>query len=92
VRGFDDVEVVTLEWVAWFNQERLLAPLGYVPPAEFVAQYYDTHHTHKSMGVLNQTSLLKTRGGSVCNAFSERGPCALVGGCYIRNNQPRILF
>ena len=40
-RGFEDVELATLEWVAWFNQERLLAPLGYVPPAEFEAQYYE---------------------------------------------------
>lgn len=39
-RGFDDVEYATLEWVAWFNQQRLLAPLGYVPPAEFEEQYY----------------------------------------------------
>ncbi len=52
-RGFEDVEMAALEWVAWFNQERLLAPLGYVPPAEFEAQYYDTHHTHTSVGVLN---------------------------------------
>jgi transposase InsO family protein len=39
-RGFDDVEYATLEWVAWFNQQRLLEPLGYVPPAEFEEQYY----------------------------------------------------
>ena len=32
-RGFEDVEYATLEWVAWFNQQRLLEPLGYVPPA-----------------------------------------------------------
>jgi transposase InsO family protein len=39
-RGFDDVEYATLEWVAWFNQQRLLAPLGYVPPAEFEEQFF----------------------------------------------------
>jgi transposase InsO family protein len=39
-RGFDDVEYATLEWVAWFNQQRLLAPLGNVPPAEFEEQFY----------------------------------------------------
>jgi transposase InsO family protein len=38
-RGFDDVEYATLEWVSWFNTTRLLEPLGYVPPAEFEAQY-----------------------------------------------------
>ena len=27
-RGFENVEMATLEWVAWFNQERLRAPLG----------------------------------------------------------------
>ena len=39
---------LVLNWVARLNQERLLPPLGYVPPAEF-----DTRHTHTSMGVLN---------------------------------------
>ena len=39
-RGVDDVEYATLEWVAWFNTQRLLEPLGYVPPAEFEEQYY----------------------------------------------------
>jgi transposase InsO family protein len=39
-RGFDDVEYATLEWVAWFNTQRLLAPLGYVPPADFAEQFY----------------------------------------------------
>jgi len=39
-RGLEDVEFATLEWIAWFNQQRLLAPLGYVPPAEYEAQFY----------------------------------------------------
>ena len=64
-RGFEDVEMATLAWVAWFNQERLLEPLGHVPPSEFEAQYYDTHHTHTSVGVLHYTGLLNTRRGSV---------------------------
>ncbi len=38
-RGPDDVEMATLEWVSWFNTIRLLEPLGYLPPAEFEAQY-----------------------------------------------------
>ncbi|WP_341668219.1 IS3 family transposase [Alcaligenes sp. SDU_A2] len=28
------VELATLEWVSWFNHHRLLAPIGYIPPAE----------------------------------------------------------
>ena len=34
------VELATLEWVAWFNNHRLMAVLDYVPPAEFEANYY----------------------------------------------------
>jgi putative transposase len=35
------VEYATLEWVDWFNNRRLLEPIGYVPPAEFEAAYFD---------------------------------------------------
>jgi transposase InsO family protein len=45
-RRFDDVEYATLEWVAWFNQPRLLAPLGYLPPAEFEEQFYRARAAH----------------------------------------------
>jgi transposase InsO family protein len=34
------VEFATLDWVDWFNARRLLEPIGYVPPAEYEAQYY----------------------------------------------------
>ena len=34
------VEFATLEWVAWFNNVRLLEPIGYIPPAEAEANYY----------------------------------------------------
>ena len=37
--GHEQVERATLDWVHWFNTARLLAPLGYVPPAEFEEQY-----------------------------------------------------
>jgi transposase InsO family protein len=40
-RGVDDVELATLTWVAWYNADRLLEPLGYVPPAEFEQAFYD---------------------------------------------------
>ncbi len=39
-KGIDDVEYAVLEWVDWFNQRRLLGPIGYLPPAEFEAAYY----------------------------------------------------
>ena len=36
----ESVEMATLEWVAWFNHHRLLEPIGYIPPAEAEANYY----------------------------------------------------
>jgi putative transposase len=38
---FEAVEFATLTWVDWFNTRRLLEPIGYVPPAEYEAQYYE---------------------------------------------------
>lgn len=39
-RSFEAVEYATLEWVNWFNNWRLLEPIGNIPPAEAEAQYY----------------------------------------------------
>ncbi len=36
----ESVELATLNWVFWFNHQRLLEPIGYIPPAEAEAQYY----------------------------------------------------
>ena len=40
-RHFEAVEFATLTWVDWFNTRRLLEPIGYVPPAEYEADYYE---------------------------------------------------
>ena len=37
-----DVERATLTWVEWFNNRRLLRPIGDVPPAEYEMLYYQT--------------------------------------------------
>jgi putative transposase len=50
-RGIEQVELATLDWVCWYNQHRLLEPIGYVPPAEFEEMYYR-----------NQTALAITAG------------------------------
>ena len=39
-RHLEAVEFATLNWVDWFNTRRLLEPIGYVPPAEYEARYY----------------------------------------------------
>ena len=45
-RGLEAVEFATLDWVDWFNNRRILAPIGDRPPAEAEAAYYrQTEHT-----------------------------------------------
>ncbi len=39
-RSYDAVEMATLEWVDWFNNRRLLEPIGNIPPAEAEARFY----------------------------------------------------
>jgi transposase InsO family protein len=39
-RSLEAVELATLEWVDWFNNRRLLEPLGNMPPAEAEERYY----------------------------------------------------
>jgi putative transposase len=34
------VELATLEWVSWFNTQRLLGSIGYIPPTDAEANYY----------------------------------------------------
>lgn len=38
-RNLEDVEFATLEWVHWFNHQRLLESIGYVPPVEMEMAY-----------------------------------------------------
>jgi hypothetical protein len=55
-RHLETVEFATLTWVDWFNTRRLLEPLGYVPPAEYEAQYY----AHASPGGARRQPLPST--------------------------------
>ena len=38
-RSFEAVKYATLEWVDWFNNRRLLEPIGNIPPAEAEANF-----------------------------------------------------
>lgn len=44
-RHVDAVELATLRWVDWFNNRRLLEPIGNVPPIEYEAAYYRRQET-----------------------------------------------
>ena len=39
-KNIEGVEFATLEWVDWFNNRRLLEPIGDIPPAEYEMMYY----------------------------------------------------
>ena len=37
--NFEAVEYATLKWVDWFNNRRMLEPIGNIPPAEAEASF-----------------------------------------------------
>jgi putative transposase len=45
----DEVELATLGWVHWHNQQRLHGHCGDVPPAEFEAAFYAAHQTDQTL-------------------------------------------
>jgi len=40
-RNMEHVEFETLKWVDWFNNQRLLEPIGDIPPVEFEVLHYE---------------------------------------------------
>lgn len=45
-RNVEAVEFATLEWVAWFNNQRLLGPIGEIPLVELEQAYYRSNEPH----------------------------------------------
>ena len=41
LRNLGDVELITADYVSWYNQQRLMHRLGRIPPAEAEALYFD---------------------------------------------------
>lgn len=39
-RGLEDLELATLEWVDWFNHQRIFHDLGRIPPVESETNHY----------------------------------------------------
>ncbi|CAD85906.1 Integrase, catalytic core [Nitrosomonas europaea ATCC 19718] len=46
------VELATLEWVAWYNHQRLLGSIGYIPPAQAEENYRQTQDNKTLMDIL----------------------------------------
>src|SRR3978361_1474565 len=64
-RSFEAVEFATLEWVDWFNNRRLLEPIGNIPPAEAEAAYHASLEPSAMAAGLKPNGLRQTRGGSI---------------------------
>ena len=52
-RNLEAVEFATLEWVDWFNNQRLLEPIGNIPPVEFEEVYYESQEVPARVVGLN---------------------------------------
>ena len=50
LRNLADVELITADYVAWYNQQRLMHRLGRIPPAEAEAEYYDQRNARQPAG------------------------------------------
>lgn len=57
-RHLEAVEFATLRWVDFFNNRRLLEPIGYVPPAEYEAHYYEQRHREPTSASLPHAGAL----------------------------------
>jgi putative transposase len=75
-RSYEAIEYATLEWVDWFNNRRLLEPIGNIPPAEAEANFYAALERPDLAAWLRQISFWQTRGGSTGLA---RDRLAVVG-------------
>ncbi len=52
-RNLEHIEFATPEWVDWFNNRRILEPIGDIPPIEFEQQYYEQHNVQAMVAGLN---------------------------------------
>ena len=50
-KSIDDIELATLQWVHWFNTDRLHGHLGDVPPVEFETAYDQQQDANQPVGI-----------------------------------------
>jgi len=76
-RTREAVELATLEWVSWFNNHRLLEPIGCIPPAEAKANYW-RHHGQASSTTKLAAEAAPQEGCTMStwpNRGASGGPC-----------------
>jgi transposase InsO family protein len=45
-RSIQELELATLAWVHWFNNRRLMGPLGHTPPQQYEEDWYSRQHSN----------------------------------------------
>lgn len=65
----ESLELATLKWVHWFNHQRLLEPIGYIPPAEAEANYWRQLAENPQACCLNLNQLASTKPGAIHNSI-----------------------
>lgn len=53
LRNLADVELITADYISWYNQQRLMHRLGRIPPDEAEAEYYDQRDASQPAGSQN---------------------------------------
>ena len=51
-----DVEEIVLDWVNWYNNDRLHSALGNIPPEEYERTYYAQDHGPSTGDAANKTA------------------------------------
>ena len=82
-RGLEDVEYATLIWVAWYNDQRLMGPLGYLSPAEYEVRYHQTQVARHDAGTqLTESPKNSGRFTDSTGVFLQK-----VGLCHVGDDQ-----
>lgn len=63
-RTVDELELATLSWAHWFNENRLHSSIGYLTPIEAEERYYREMNP-QSQPALGEPALHYTRGDSI---------------------------
>ena len=92
-KSIDAVELATLEWVAWFNHERLMAPLGYIPPAEAEAHYWRQRPGPSTNAASTHAAAAAAGGSNMSTSFdlnASGGPCGVLERRKIKHNTNHV--
>jgi putative transposase len=86
-RSRTQVELATVEWVAWFNHDRLHSSLGDIPPIEFEALHASNPADPWVAAIESRVAdgLTASRVSTIGVDFAARSPIAAVNAAAARN-------